>query len=119
MLTTMALAPGDIVILGSDGLWDNVSEEELLQEVEKDVLEGEELGPVLQFGPGVGVLAVDIVWQSLRSILSCWRGAQGWVYKDGVGRWVSGSGCSWVWVCLLVMRLLLRCWAAVVVRGAV
>ena len=40
MLTTMALAPGDIVILGSDGLWDNVSEEELLEEVEKDVLEG-------------------------------------------------------------------------------
>ena len=41
MLTTMPVAPGDVVILGSDGLWDNVSEEELLDEVEKDVLEGE------------------------------------------------------------------------------
>ncbi|KAL4854234.1 putative protein phosphatase 2C 55 [Chlorella vulgaris] len=40
MLTTMPLSPGDIVVLGSDGLWDNVSEEELLAEVEKDVVEG-------------------------------------------------------------------------------
>ncbi|KAL4419639.1 hypothetical protein ABPG77_008580 [Micractinium sp. CCAP 211/92] len=40
MLTTMPVAPGDVVILGSDGLWDNVSEEELLDEVEKDLLEG-------------------------------------------------------------------------------
>lgn len=40
MLTTMPLAPGDIVVLGSDGLWDNVSEDELLAEVERDVLEG-------------------------------------------------------------------------------
>lgn len=44
MLTTMPVAPGDVVILGSDGLWDNVSEEELLDEVEKDLLEGEPLG---------------------------------------------------------------------------
>lgn len=40
MLTTMPVSPGDIVILGSDGLFDNVSEEELLDEVERDVLEG-------------------------------------------------------------------------------
>lgn len=40
MLTTMPVGPGDIIVLGSDGLWDNVSEEELLEEVERDVLEG-------------------------------------------------------------------------------
>ncbi|EFN56907.1 hypothetical protein CHLNCDRAFT_144584 [Chlorella variabilis] len=40
MLTTMPVSPGDIVVLGSDGLWDNVSEEELVEEVERDVLEG-------------------------------------------------------------------------------
>ena len=41
MLTTMPIAPGDIVVLGSDGLWDNVGEAEVVEEVERDVLEGE------------------------------------------------------------------------------
>jgi protein phosphatase PTC7 len=41
MLTTMPLSPGDIVVLGSDGLWDNVGEEELVEEVGRDVVEGE------------------------------------------------------------------------------
>ncbi|PSC69732.1 putative phosphatase 2C 55 isoform A [Micractinium conductrix] len=40
MLTTMPISPGDLVLLGSDGLWDNVSEDELLDEVERDIVEG-------------------------------------------------------------------------------
>jgi protein phosphatase PTC7 len=27
------VAPGDVVVLGSDGLWDNLSDEEILEEV--------------------------------------------------------------------------------------
>lgn len=40
MLTTMPVSPGDILVLGSDGLFDNVSEAELVEEVERDVMEG-------------------------------------------------------------------------------
>ena len=35
MLTTFPLEPGDVIIMGSDGLWDNLSEGEILAVVEQ------------------------------------------------------------------------------------
>lgn len=35
MLTTFPLEPGDIIVMGSDGLWDNLSEAEILEVIEK------------------------------------------------------------------------------------
>ena len=35
MLTTFPLEPGDVIVMGSDGLWDNLSESEILKVVEK------------------------------------------------------------------------------------
>ena len=39
MLTTFPLEPGDFIIMGSDGLWDNLSEVEILELIE-DVFKG-------------------------------------------------------------------------------
>ena len=35
MLTTFPLESGDVVVMGSDGLWDNLSEMELLEVIER------------------------------------------------------------------------------------
>jgi protein phosphatase PTC7 len=35
MLTTFQLDPGDVLVMGSDGLWDNLSESEIVELVEK------------------------------------------------------------------------------------
>ena len=35
MLTTFPLEPGDVIVMGSDGLWDNLSESEILELVEQ------------------------------------------------------------------------------------
>ena len=35
MLTTFPLDPGDVIVMGSDGLWDNLSESEILAVVER------------------------------------------------------------------------------------
>lgn len=35
MLTTFPLEPGDVIVMGSDGLWDNLSESEILAVVEQ------------------------------------------------------------------------------------
>jgi protein phosphatase PTC7 len=40
MRTKLYLEHGDIVVLGSDGLWDNLSEVEVLESVEASVAEG-------------------------------------------------------------------------------
>lgn len=84
MLTTMALSPGDIVILGTDGLWDNVSEEELLEEVEKNVMEGAQ----------PSVIAQRLAFQAFESSQDKVKQTPyRWVVQAGVGGegWLSGT----------------------------
>ena len=40
MLTTLPVGPGDVLLMGSDGLFDNVAEEEIRLEVERLVHAG-------------------------------------------------------------------------------
>eukprot|EP00887_Chlorella_sp_A99_P001051 scaffold14.g1051.t1 len=40
MLITMPVSPGDILVLGSDGLFDNLSDGEILEAVEADLVQG-------------------------------------------------------------------------------
>jgi protein phosphatase PTC7 len=55
MLTTFPLEPGDVIVMGSDGLWDNLSESEILQ-----VVEGEFKGTGYQRGMGAESRAVVV-----------------------------------------------------------
>lgn len=40
MLSTMPLYPGDIIVMGSDGLFDNISDEDIVETVESVLVEG-------------------------------------------------------------------------------
>ena len=42
MLITMPVAPGDILVLGSDGLFDNLADADIVDMVEEGVAAGEE-----------------------------------------------------------------------------
>lgn len=55
MLTTFPLEPGDVIVMGSDGLWDNLSESEILQ-----IVEGEFKGTGYQRGMGAESRAVVV-----------------------------------------------------------
>lgn len=48
MLSTMPAYPGDVVVVGSDGLWDNLSDEEVVATVEAALLEGQPPSAVAQ-----------------------------------------------------------------------
>ena len=54
MLITMPVAPGDILVLGSDGLFDNVSDAELVAAVEGELVQGEHGLGGLGLGRGWG-----------------------------------------------------------------
>lgn len=95
MLTTMPISPGDLVLLGSDGLWDNVSEDELLDEVERDIVEGG--GPQGVLAPQTACLFCACVRAYLRA---CCRMRQRRSLGEVGGRKVCTTSCA------------LACWLA-------
>lgn len=48
MLSTMPIYPGDVVIMGSDGLFDNVSDNEILETVDQLLLQGQSPSGIAQ-----------------------------------------------------------------------
>jgi protein phosphatase PTC7 len=48
MLTTMPVYPGDILVMGSDGLFDNVSDEEIVDMVNAAVVQGQPASAIAQ-----------------------------------------------------------------------
>ena len=48
MLSTMPMYPGDVLVMGSDGLFDNLHDEEIVQLVEAGTLQGQSTGSMAQ-----------------------------------------------------------------------
>ena len=48
MLSTMAVNPGDVIVMGSDGLFDNLSDEEIIEKVEAGLLQGQSSSAIAQ-----------------------------------------------------------------------
>ena len=74
MLTTFPLEPGDVVVMGSDGLWDNLSEREILACVEQ-VFHG------TGYQRGMGA--------EKQGVLNARRGR--WCPRRTKPRWISGG----------------------------
>ena len=63
MLTTFPLEPGDVIVMGSDGLWDNLSESEILELVE-------ELFTGTRYQRGLGAESQQTLTAASRAIVS-------------------------------------------------
>jgi protein phosphatase PTC7 len=48
MLTTMPIYPGDVLVLGSDGLFDNLADEDVVAKVEAGMLQGQSPSAIAQ-----------------------------------------------------------------------